>query len=271
MKSCLYLFLLISIAHCALSLLPSLKKANIQSFGYSELDVRNELQFTETNQILKDNNEINPVYTIFSNIWESYIVFKRKVLDHFLILVERIAEGVDHTREIIRSFVSALLPTLSVTASEVAINEDFKSEGSAVADIGWAGTAATQQEIEAIGLLRGYVHRETLMKNSSKWYHIVTDVELLRFLRARGGDLEDTWLMIAAHVEWRSTQHGADLALASTAFGQSPLHQEVFWLGINEDNFPTLVIRTQIHDGTYYNHDPKLYERYLYFSFLSQF
>jgi hypothetical protein len=44
-------------------------------------------------------------------------------------------------------------------------------------------------------------------------------------------------------------------------FSASPLHSEAFWLGVSKTGLPTLVIRTQVHDGIYYNEDPKIFTR----------
>ena len=94
-------------------------------------------------------------------------------------------------------------------------------------------------------------------------------MELLRFLRAAKVNTADAWKMIMHHAQWRVSPHGPD-APASNAehgydgaynFSGSPLHAEAFWLGVSKTGLPTLVIRTQVHDGIYYNEDPKIFTR----------
>jgi len=93
------------------------------------------------------------------------------------------------------------------------------------------------------------------------WLLKVTDTELLRFLRAKNGNEEKAWQMITKHVAWRNSKYGADSEFTATFFKDSPLHKEVFWMGLNKENCPTLVVRTQIHDGMYYNDDPNVFTR----------
>ena len=124
----------------------------------------------------------------------------------------------------------------------------------------WGDKIATVSEMESIyGLRTRAVGHSSV--DGNHWLKNVTDVELLRFLRARHGNTEEAWKMITAHVEWRNSKYGADSAFTKSYFIDSPLHHEVFWMGNNKDNCPTLVVRTQIHDGIYYNEDPNVFTR----------
>jgi hypothetical protein len=140
---------------------------------------------------------------------------------------------------------------------------DFPSPAGAAACakcLQWGGRAATGREKEDVGLLRAKAEKEK-SSHKSAFLRKVTDTELLRFLRARSGLVEEAWKMILAHLSWRSSQYGADSSYTQTQFLHSPLRAELFWLGPNSQGCPTLVVRTQVHDGVYYNEDPKVFGR----------
>ena len=131
----------------------------------------------------------------------------------------------------------------------------------------WAGMPATAEEVQSIRHLRE-LSRSAVLSHipAHRWYLKVKDTELLRFLRAQQGDITVAWSMIEKHVAWRSSMYGADSPLTKHSFINSPLHHEVFWAGLNKDQCPTLVIRTQVHDGRYYDDDLQIYQRYCCFS-----
>lgn len=128
--------------------------------------------------------------------------------------------------------------------------------------LAWDGVAATDVELLGVTNLRLRADREA-RNVPHAWLSGVTDVELLRFLRAKHGHESEAWDMLLSHVEWRSSEFGADSAFTRNFFNNSPLHHEVFWMGLNKENCPTLVVRTQIHDGIYYNEDPRVFTRYI--------
>eukprot|EP01038_Epipyxis_sp_PR26KG_P012754 gene12754-17100_t len=127
----------------------------------------------------------------------------------------------------------------------------------------WAGkpiTLAERESIETIRLRLDELSPSVVAAMSrSKWLSEVNDVELLRFLRAKGGNVEDAWKSIINHAHWRSSKYGAESEFTKTAFENSPLNNEVFWLGVGKSGCPILVIRTQVHDGYYYNEDPRIF------------
>jgi hypothetical protein len=126
--------------------------------------------------------------------------------------------------------------------------------------LAWDGVAATDAELISVSNLRAKAEHEA--RNISRgWLYSVSDVELLRFLRAKHGHESEAWDMLLAHVVWRNSDFGADSNFTRNFFNSSPLHHEVFWLGLNKENCPTLVVRTQIHDGIYYNEDPRVFTR----------
>eukprot|EP01032_Pedospumella_encystans_P011514 gene11514-13383_t len=128
----------------------------------------------------------------------------------------------------------------------------------------WAGVPATEEEVQAIRHLRD-LSRSAVQSHipAHRWYLKVKDTELLRFLRAHQGDIAAAWSMIEKHVAWRSSMYGADSPLTKHSFINSPLHHEVFWAGLNKDQCPTLVIRTQVHDGRYYDDDLQIYQSFI--------
>ncbi len=144
-----------------------------------------------------------------------------------------------------------------------ALPEDRSSPNNAKAttELSWSGKPASESERKAIAELRAMIKSYSDAK--SQWLQRgVEDVELLRFLRAKHDNVQQAWKMIAAHDRWRISQYGAESSFLKVGFDNSPLLQEIFWLGVNKQGCPTLVIRTQLHDGYYYNDDPKIYTRY---------
>lgn len=161
----------------------------------------------------------------------------------------------DGVYDILSSVLSYFAPVPAVTpeVEEVTIFEDVVS---------WAGVPASADEVQSLSQLRTLIEVRKTEYPDVRWYSKVKDVELLRFLRAQQGNIDDAWTMITEHVAWRSSTYGADSPLAKHNFLNSPLHHEVFWAGVNKAQCPTLVIRTQVHNAMYYGHDLQIYERY---------
>lgn len=126
--------------------------------------------------------------------------------------------------------------------------------------LSWDGIPASDAEMLGVSNLRVKADHES-RNTPQAWLFGISDVELLRFLRARNGHEKEAWDMILSHVDWRGSEFGADANFTRTFFINSPLHHEVFWMGVNKENCPTLVIRSQIHDGIYYNEDPRVFTR----------
>lgn len=137
-----------------------------------------------------------------------------------------------------------------------AVKHDMKT-----APLGWHGTPASPIEHKSVQNLRLHAQQSAQQAGYS-WLGSISDVELLRFLRAKHGHEDEAWKMISAHVVWRNSTYGADSPFTNTFFNNSPLHHEVFWMGLNKEDCPTLVVRSQIHDGIYYNEDPHIFTRY---------
>jgi hypothetical protein len=126
----------------------------------------------------------------------------------------------------------------------------------------WGGLAVTEKEASSLKALH---ERRVAVRSGngiSSWLMRATGADFLRFLRAKNGDTDAAWHMILAHAKWRTTKYGADTICKNHAFDRSILHRELFWLGVSEEGHPTLVIRTQAHDGADYNEDPRVFTRY---------
>lgn len=157
------------------------------------------------------------------------------------------------------------LPTCQVSDDEGSRNQCTSTQiGSMpvvdVDQISWQGVGVSITEKSSLRKLRNLSNMSAKLDGHG-WLSSATDVELLRFLRAKHGNEDKAWKMILKHVEWRNSKYGADSEFTATFFKDSPLHKEVFWMGLNKENCPTLVVRTQIHDGIYYNEDPNIFVR----------
>ena len=122
----------------------------------------------------------------------------------------------------------------------------------------WNGIPVTDAERTALHLLHARRQAEWAARGRgtkatgggdgglSPWLHTASGTELLRFLRVQHGNVDDAWRAILAHAQWRTTRHGADTVVRERGFETSPLHREVFWLGLSTQGCPTLVIRTKV-------------------------
>jgi hypothetical protein len=117
----------------------------------------------------------------------------------------------------------------------------------------WGGEVASAVELSSIQSLR-----EMMGSNA---HRELVDVELLRFLRHHRGDTTRTVTSLQAHLAWKATNRGTEEMARRKLVQHSPLQEEIFWLGVNNEDCATLVIRTQLHDGSYFNEDPALFER----------
>jgi hypothetical protein len=142
----------------------------------------------------------------------------------------------------------------------------------------WAGKPITKKEEEQIQIIRNELHlnnNEQQQQQSSsllqsQWSRSIHDSEILRFLRMKNHHIAQTITALKQHDQWRLSLYGAEGEFTQHAFPSSnddsqvcPLRYEIFWLGpdVHNEHCPTLVIRTQVHDGLYYNDDPKIYTR----------
>ena len=164
---------------------------------------------------------------------------------------------------------SRLLPEKNQTNSKNVNSflRRFPTRGSSSAPLfahpkSWGGTAVTEKEKISLTTLNEQRLAAQNNNGDSIWLQNATPTDLLRFLRTKGGDPTAAWKMILAHSKWRTSRHGADTILKNHLFDRSILHRELFWLGVSADGHPTLVIRTQAHDGNDYCDDPVVFTRY---------
>lgn len=138
----------------------------------------------------------------------------------------------------------------------------------------WGGLDVSTKECEAIESIRSKIATfvtEIREGGSTSYINVSipwltthgTDVEILRFLRSKGGVIEDAWKAVLKHSQWRVSSEGADTVVQRNTYENNVMTKEVFWLGIDRYNCPTLVIRTQAHDGKHYEEDPKLFVRFI--------
>lgn len=127
--------------------------------------------------------------------------------------------------------------------------------------ISWGGSIVTENEKLGLDYLNSMRNNISTGENMSPWLHTATSTDILRFLRARNGNAEEALKHVIAHAKWRTTQYGADTIIKENSFSGSAMNKEVFWLGISSTDCPTLVVRTQAHDGADYNEDPKIFTR----------
>lgn len=125
----------------------------------------------------------------------------------------------------------------------------------------WGGLAVTEKEVISLKALHDRRVAVRCGNGISTWLMRATGADFLRFLRTKNGDTDAAWHMILAHAKWRTTKYGADTICKNHAFDSSILHRELFWLGVSAEGHPTLVIRTQAHDGADYNEDPRIFTR----------
>ena len=128
--------------------------------------------------------------------------------------------------------------------------------------ISWGGSLVTEVEKSGLDYLNAMRNNMSTGENMSPWLHTATSTDILRFLRAKNGNAEEALKHVVAHAKWRTTQYGADTIIKEDSFSGSAMNKEVFWLGISSTDCPTLVVRTQAHDGADYNEDPKIFTRY---------
>jgi len=131
-------------------------------------------------------------------------------------------------------------------------------------NLSWGGIKINDAEISA--LLYVKIMREKLRRSSSyeygsssSWLYTVTDKELLRFVRSQIAHKEDAWKAILNHAKWRNSKYGADKV---SDFANNFMHYEIFWLGLNKNGCPTLIVRTVAHDGSHYDENPELFSAF---------
>ena len=172
-------------------------------------------------------------------------------------------------REILRKFNSTVanLFRRKKTLKVVAIEEPTKliprspPNKDTVYPISWGGSSITEKEKAGLDYLEATRKNYINHSDVSPWLQTATSTDLLRFLRARNGNAEEAFKNILAHARWRLSLYGADTIYDEQTFNNSAMKKEVFWLGVSTSGCPTMVVRTQAHDGADYNEDPRIFTR----------
>jgi hypothetical protein len=126
--------------------------------------------------------------------------------------------------------------------------------------LSYYGKKLTISEIEGLKQLKRIRLKNIKSLKHLRWLESAKDIELLRFLKAKKGNVNSAWTMIVNHAKWRITKSGPD---NSKLVFHPELHKQVFWLGLSKEKKPTLVIKTHFHDGFYYNEDPKVFTAFI--------
>jgi len=126
--------------------------------------------------------------------------------------------------------------------------------------LSWDGKVITSHEIEVLGQLKLRIHDYYERSYSNDWLKTAADLDLLKFIRtSRESDVMGALLN---HNKWRNSIYGAD-RIKTHNYEKSILNQEAFWLGESKSGCPTLVVRSQLHDGADYNEDAKYFTGFL--------
>jgi hypothetical protein len=168
----------------------------------------------------------------------------------------------NHVCEGINGFVSSWSSYMMQSSPMAATARTDEIPPPIAHELQWGGEVATALELASIKLLR-----ETISSGAQHGKAVsrceLMDVELLRFLRHHHGDTTSALLSVQAHMTWKASLRSIEETARRKLLLHSPLQEEIFWLGVNKENCATLVIRTQLHDGSYFDEDPALFERYV--------
>jgi hypothetical protein len=116
--------------------------------------------------------------------------------------------------------------------------------------------------LEVRVLLEAEMLKQPTSKASSASFlkYEMSDHDVRRFLDHHGGNANKAAKALFKHAEWRTQKHGADDVMKRAAeFEKSPINKELIWVGENKEGCPTLVVRSNFHDGKHYDDDPEKY------------
>ena len=112
-----------------------------------------------------------------------------------------------------------------------------------------AYSSRTAEEHYKIRQIQYSISQYMINTASSVWLSTVSDTEILRFLRARSGNVDSAWGLLLRHAEWRVGPDGADSISPSEGdfFATCDLNREMYWGGEALDGCPTVIVRTALH------------------------
>lgn len=107
---------------------------------------------------------------------------------------------------------------------------------------------ASSYERKDVNQLRSYILNSG---SYSRWLQTISDTEILRFLRARKGDVDAAWVMLWDHSIWRQCSMGSETltSLDDQIFEASSLNDELYWAGQAYDGNPVLFFRSGLHQS----------------------
>ena len=117
-------------------------------------------------------------------------------------------------------------------------------------------------------IIRKHIQLKKLKK--SDWLCNAIDVDILRFLRLslksnKNNDdaVLSTFNDLLLHSKWRQSRYGIDNINKHDFEKMVYLNNYINWLGQDIYGYPTLYVKSRLHDGKYYNEDPKLFTGYI--------
>lgn len=107
-------------------------------------------------------------------------------------------------------------------------------------------------------LLDAYIDGNNNKKSSqNEWLKQATSFDIQRFLNLHNGNIKKSYNNLISHSQWRTEPHAAnEIMTRAEQFEKSNLNREIFWLGESKQGCPTLVVRSNYHDGADYDEDP---------------
>lgn len=214
---------------------------------------------------------IDPIENAFKHVVDDKLLVIRRIFSRGILAHHQRESEVNMIESTRNKQEQVLHPSLSATSPTINVGTVFPHLSK------WNGAEITQDERMAVAILRSKIVNMCKERGSScsmKWLQTCTDVDILRFYRSlrmlpQSHRVDEAFKSIVRHAQWRVGPEGADTVMTkySSSFEKSQMNCEMFWLGVNKEGSPTLVVRTQAHDLKHYNGDPKVFNRYveLYF------
>lgn len=111
---------------------------------------------------------------------------------------------------------------------------------------GYGVFVMSSTETNDVNQLRRYIMHSG---SFSRWLQNISDTEILRFLRARKGDIDAAWVMLWEHSTWRLSPTGSETltSVDNQIFEASSLNDELYWAGQAYDGNPVLFFRSGLH------------------------
>ena len=163
-----------------------------------------------------------------------------------------------------------LIATLVAVSADGVIEDPNVATGALGLPLSWNNIEVSDAErariIDMKDILSAIGGKGTSKGSADGWLRGSTDIEKLRFLRQANGNAKKAVDGMIAHSNWRTSPNGAETIMREykDEFENHILNDEFYWIGPSKDDgCPTLVIRSQLHDGRHYNDDNKYFVKYV--------